>query len=90
MPTCRPTSKRIARRSGMHLLGPNCLGFQRPLTGLNASVAGPMAAKGPLALISQSGALTSSILDWAAKNDVGFSTVVSLGPNTVVDLGRGA
>ena len=78
--------KRIARRSGMHLLGPNCLGFQRPLTGLNASVAGPMAAKGPLALISQSGALTSSILDWAAKNDVGFSTVVSLGPNTVVDL----
>ncbi len=78
--------KRIARRSGMHLLGPNCLGLQRPFTGLNASLAGPMAAKGPLALVSQSGALTSSILDWARSNGVGFSAVVSLGPNTVVDL----
>ena len=78
--------KRIARRSGMHLLGPNCLGFQRPHTGLNASIAGPLASKGPLALVSQSGALTSSILDWGLKNGVGFSAVVSLGPNTVVDL----
>jgi acetyltransferase len=78
--------KRIARRSGIHLLGPNCLGLQRPYSGLNASVAGPMAAKGPLALVSQSGALTSSILDWAKSNGVGFSAVVSLGPNTVVDL----
>jgi acetyltransferase len=45
-----------------------------------------MATPGPLALISQSGALTSSILDWAQQNSVGFSTVVSLGPNTAVDL----
>jgi hypothetical protein len=53
--------KTIAKRSGVHLLGPNCLGFQRPHAGLNASVAGPLAAKGSLALVSQSGALTSSI-----------------------------
>ncbi|MGQ0711395.1 MAG: bifunctional acetate--CoA ligase family protein/GNAT family N-acetyltransferase [Rhodoferax sp.] len=79
---------RIARREGMHLLGPNCLGFQRPHALLNASVAGPLAAKGPLALVSQSGALTSAILDWAAKNGVGFSTVVSLGPNTAVDMAQ--
>ncbi len=78
--------KSIARRSGMHLLGPNCLGMQRPYIGLNASVAGTLAAKGPLGLVSQSGALTSSILDWAHSNGVGFSAVVSLGPNTVVDL----
>jgi acetyltransferase len=38
--------------------------------------------------VSQSGALTSSILDWANKNAVGFSTVVSLGPNTAVDLAQ--
>ncbi|MCK6424337.1 MAG: bifunctional acetate--CoA ligase family protein/GNAT family N-acetyltransferase [Burkholderiaceae bacterium] len=76
----------IARRHGVHLLGPNSLGFQRPHLKLNASVAGPLAAPGPLALVSQSGALTSSILDWARNNGVGFSTVVSLGPNTVVDL----
>jgi acetyltransferase len=78
--------RQMARRAGIHLLGPNCLGFQRPQAGLNASVAGPLATKGSLALVSQSGALTSSILDWATKNSVGFSTVVSLGPNTVVDL----
>ena len=76
----------IARRHGMHLLGPNSLGFQRPLLKLNASVAGRLAAPGPLGLVCQSGALTASILDWAARNAVGFSTVVSLGANTAVDL----
>jgi len=79
---------KIARRDGIHLLGPNCLGFQRPYLQLNASVAGELCAKGPLALVSQSGALTSSILDWAQKNGVGFSTVVSLGPNTAVDMAQ--
>jgi acetyltransferase len=78
----------IARKHGIYLLGPNCLGFQRPRLKLNASVAGPLPQEGSLALISQSGALTSSILDWASKNAVGFSTVVSLGPNTSVDLAQ--
>ena len=78
----------IARRYGMHLLGPNCLGFQRPRLGLNASVAGELATPGPLALVSQSGALTASILDWARHNGVGFSTVVSLGPNTAVSMSQ--
>src|SRR5512133_714372 len=79
---------RIARRDGIYLLGPNCLGFQRPQLLLNASVAGALSAPGPLALVSQSGALTASILDWAQKNGVGFSTVVSLGPNTAVDMAQ--
>ena len=51
---------RLARRQDIHLLGPNCLGFQRPAIQLNASVAGPLAAPGSLALVSQSGALTAS------------------------------
>ena len=76
----------IAKRYGMHLLGPNSLGFQRPQLKLNASAAGALARPGPLALVSQSGALTSSILDWAQRNGVGFSAVISLGPNTAVDL----
>ena len=76
----------IAKRHGVHLLGPNSLGFQRPHIKLNASAAGALAVPGPLALISQSGALTSSILDWAQQNGVGFSAVISLGPNTSVDL----
>jgi len=79
---------RMATRDGIHLLGPNSLGFQRPHLQLNASVAGELASLGPLALVSQSGALTSSILDWAKKNAVGFSTVVSLGPNTAVDIAQ--
>ncbi len=78
----------IARRCGMHLLGPNSLGFQRPPLKLNASAAGALAAPGPLALVSQSGALTASILDWAAHNSVSFSAVISLGPNTAVDLAQ--
>ena len=80
--------KRIAKREGVHLLGPNCLGFQRPRSQLNASAAGPLAQAGSLALVSQSGALTSSMLDWASKNAVGFSAVVSLGPNTSVDIAQ--
>ncbi|OIN93806.1 MAG: GNAT family N-acetyltransferase [Comamonadaceae bacterium CG1_02_60_18] len=79
---------KMATRDGIYLLGPNSMGFQRPHLQLNASVAGPLATEGPLALVSQSGALTSSILDWAQKNAVGFSTVVSLGPNTAVDMAQ--
>ncbi|MFZ3159722.1 MAG: bifunctional acetate--CoA ligase family protein/GNAT family N-acetyltransferase [Rhodoferax sp.] len=79
---------KMATRDGIHLLGPNSLGFQRPHLQLNASVAGEIASQGPLALVSQSGALTASILDWAKKNAVGFSTVVSLGPNTAVDIAQ--
>ncbi len=79
---------KMATRDGIYLLGPNSLGFQRPQLQLNASVAGELASKGPLALVSQSGALTASILDWAKKNAVGFSTVVSLGPNTAVDMAQ--
>ena len=78
----------IAKQHGIHLLGPNCMGFQRPRLGLNASALGSLARNGTLALVSQSGALTSSILDWAVKNGVGFSAVVSLGANTAVDLAQ--
>lgn len=80
--------KRIARREGVHLLGPNGLGLQRPRLQLNASAIGPLARTGSLALVSQSGALTSSMLDWARNNAVGFSSVVSLGPNTAVDIAQ--
>jgi acetyltransferase len=75
-----------ARRYGVNLLGPNTMGLQRPAIGLNAGALGPLATVGPLALVSQSGALTSAMLDWAARQGVGFSTVVSLGPNTAVEL----
>lgn len=78
--------QQIARRHGVILLGPNSLGLQRPSINLNAGSVGPLAAPGPLALVSQSGALTSAMLDWASTHGVGFSTVVSLGPNTSVGM----
>jgi acetyltransferase len=79
---------KIARRAGVHLLGPNSIGFQRPPLQLNASAAGPLARAGSLALVSQSGALTTSMLDWARNNAVGFSAVVSLGPHAAVDIAQ--
>lgn len=75
-----------AQRHQLHLLGPNCSGFQRPHLHLNASTIGALAKAGPLGLLSQSGALTASTLDWAQRSGVGFSAVVSLGPNTALDL----
>ena len=78
----------IAKGYGMYLLGPNCMGFQRPMQHLNASTLGRMTQKGATALISQSGAVTTSILDWASSNGVGFSAIVSLGAHTVVDIAQ--
>lgn len=76
----KATELKIAHREGVHLLGPNCLGLQRPHLKLNASAAEPLAKTGSLALVSQSGALTSSILDWASNNAVGFHLSCPLGP----------
>ena len=78
----------VAHRHDMLLMGPNSRGFQRPHMGLNASIVGPLAEKGALALVSQSGALTAALLDWARPNRVGFSTVISLGPHTAVDMAQ--
>lgn len=63
----------------MRLLGPNCLGFINPHADLNASFAKTPAIPGSIAFISQSGALCSSILDWAYDQRVGFSYFVSVG-----------
>lgn len=70
----------IARQfSGMRILGPNCLGFMSPYARLNASFAADMPLPGNIAFISQSGALCTSVLDWALQARVGFSHFVSVG-----------
>lgn len=76
-----------ARRYGIRFLGPNCLGLIRPDCGLNATFGNNNARPGNLALVSQSGALCTSILDWAEHNDIGFSAVVSTGISTDLDFG---
>jgi acetyltransferase len=77
----------IARQYNMRLLGPNCLGLIRPAVGMNATFSQSTAKAGQLALVSQSGALCTAILDWAAAHDVGFSSIVSLGNAADVDFG---
>ena len=77
-----------ARRHGLRVLGPNCLGITRPDIGLNATFARGHARPGSLGLISQSGAVCTAMLDWAAAHEVGFSCVASLGGSTDVDFGE--
>ncbi len=74
-----------ARQYKMRLVGPNCLGFINPNLGVNASFATKMALEGNIAFISQSGALCTSILDWAVEQSVGFSHFVSIG--SMIDIG---
>ncbi|CAM5414509.1 GNAT family N-acetyltransferase [Thauera mechernichensis] len=77
-----------AQRHKIRLLGPNCLGVMRPQLGVNATFAHASALKGSIGLISQSGALCAAILDWAKPNNVGFSSVVSLGSSSDIDFGE--
>ncbi|OGN55341.1 MAG: acetyl CoA synthetase subunit alpha [Chlamydiae bacterium RIFCSPHIGHO2_12_FULL_44_59] len=77
----------IARKSGMRVIGPNCLGVMNPLTGLNATFAAGIAQKGNIAFISQSGALLTAVLDWSLREKVGFSAFVSIGSMVDVDWG---
>lgn len=69
----------IASRFGIRVLGPNCLGVSDTGCGLNATFAKEAPYQGNIAMISQSGALLTAILDWAKAEHVGFSKFVSLG-----------
>ena len=76
-----------ARSHDMRVVGPNCLGVLMPHAKLNASFAHLSAKPGRLALVSQSGALVTAILDWAAPRDIGFSGIVSAGDMADADIG---
>lgn len=71
----------------LRIQGPNCLGLLLPRIGLNASFSHHMPAKGDIAFLSQSGALVTAIIDWAATRDIGFSHVVSMGDMADADFG---
>ena len=75
----------IARKAGMRVVGPNCLGVITPRLGLNASFTVGMPKDGNIAFISQSGALGTSVLDWAVRKGIGLSYFVSVG--NMMDVG---
>jgi acetyltransferase len=72
---------------GMRILGPNCLGIIVPGIHLNASFAAATPSPGHIGFISQSGALCTSVLDWAIDEGVGFSYFVSVGNMLDVSMG---
>jgi acetyltransferase len=71
---------------GMRIMGPNCLGLIVPSLNLNISFASGMPRNGNIAFISQSGALCTSVLDWALEKKIGFSYFVSIGNAIDVDF----
>lgn len=70
---------KIAKKYGVRILGPNCLGYIDASIKLNASFAPGMPKEGGVSVISQSGAICTAILDWAEKSNAGFSNFFSIG-----------
>jgi acetyl coenzyme A synthetase (ADP forming)-like protein len=69
----------IARRAGIRMVGPNCVGLMSTHNGLNASFGGELPARGSIGYFSQSGSLLSAIVDMANADRVGFSKLISIG-----------
>ncbi|WP_039055940.1 protein lysine acetyltransferase [Enterobacter sp. Bisph1] len=75
-----------AGRYQMRLLGPNSLGLLAPWQGLNASFSPVPITRGKLAFISQSAAVSNTILDWAQQREMGFSYFIALGDSLDIDV----
>jgi len=75
-----------AKPNLFRVIGPNTVGMMAPHVGLNASFTHMAPMPGKLALLSQSGAIVTALIDWAADRDVGFSHIVSLGDMADVDM----
>ncbi len=75
----------IIKRSGMRAVGPNCFGIMDSQTKMNATFTSLWPGSGNIALISQSGAVGSTVLDWLIKMRVGLSRFASLGNKMDVD-----
>ena len=71
--------REVARRAGIRIARPYCLGVIAPGAGLNASFVADPVAHGAVAVISQSGAVAAALVAWAGEHRAGFSGLVSLG-----------
>ena len=76
-----------ARPKLVRIIGPNCIGVISTPIHLNASFAHINAKPGAVSFVAQSGAMLTTVLDWATARGVGFSHLVSLGDMTDVDFG---
>ena len=69
----------LCRSAGARLMGPNCLGLINTHHKMNASFASHTPQSGGISVLSQSGALCTAILDWAAARKLGLATLLSIG-----------
>lgn len=69
----------IAKRYGIRIIGPNCLGLIVPPRGLDTTYVHESPNPGTVAFISQSGAIINTVVDWSLSHDIGFSAVISVG-----------
>jgi acetyltransferase len=76
-----------ARPHLIRIIGPNCLGIAVPSIGLNATFGPSVPLAGKIAFLTQSGAMATTVLDWALPRGIGFSAIVSMGDMTDVDFG---
>lgn len=68
------------------IVGPNSFGVQRPAKGINFSLYPYSAPSGRVALVTQSTSIMASILDWAEDISMGFSTLLSVGVDSPIDV----
>lgn len=76
---------KVAKESGVRFLGPNCFGLMNPGNGVNATFAHLLPPAGNISIFSQSGAVGSSIIDWAYDNGMGMANFVTFGNKADVD-----
>ncbi len=77
-----------AKHHGVRLVGPESMGIARPISGLNASFTHTLVAPGSIGVVSHSGAIGATVLDWATTNKIGVSNVVTMGLECDIDFGE--
>lgn len=80
--------KHLCQQYDIRLLGPNSMGMLLPGQGINASFSPIAATPGQVAFLSQSAAVSTTILDWAKQREIGFSAFISLGDHCDIDFGQ--
>ncbi len=78
----------VAAKHGIRVVGPGAFGLVRTDIGLNASITDVPVVPGRLALVAQSGAVCTAMLDFAAPMGIGFSNVISLGAGVDINFGE--
>lgn len=74
-----------AKENGVEFLGPNCFGVMNPGAGVNATFAHLLPPTGNISIFSQSGAVGSTIIDWAYNNGIGLANFITFGNKACID-----